>query len=103
MTTRFGMFVPQGWKMDLAGFSDPVEQWEAMTEVAKKADEGSWDSIWLFDHFHTVPEPSTESTFECWTATARAGAGHQAGEHRPDGRLQRIPQPGAVRQDRFQR
>ncbi len=70
MTTRFGMFVPQGWKMDLAGFSDPVEQWEAMTDVAKKADEGSWDSIWLFDHFHTVPEPSTESTFECWTTTA---------------------------------
>jgi F420-dependent oxidoreductase-like protein len=64
------MFVPQGWKMDLAGFSDPVEQWEAMTDVAKKADEGSWDSIWLFDHFHTVPEPSTESTFECWTTTA---------------------------------
>jgi F420-dependent oxidoreductase-like protein len=56
--------------MDLAGFSDPVEQWEAMTDVAKKADEGSWDSIWLFDHFHTVPEPSTESTFECWTTTA---------------------------------
>ncbi|MFC5266153.1 F420-dependent oxidoreductase-like protein [Kribbella orskensis] len=70
MTTRFGLFVPQGWKMDLAGFSDPVEQWEAMTDVAKKADEGSWDSIWLFDHFHTVPEPSTESTFECWTTTA---------------------------------
>ncbi|WP_344221056.1 LLM class F420-dependent oxidoreductase [Kribbella sancticallisti] len=70
MTSRFGLFVPQGWKMDLAGFDDPIEQWEAMTAVAKKADEGSWDSIWLFDHFHTVPEPSTESTFECWTATA---------------------------------
>jgi F420-dependent oxidoreductase-like protein len=70
MTTRFGIFVPQGWKMDLAGIADPVEQWEAMTNVAKAADEGSWDSIWLFDHFHTVPEPSTETTFECWTATA---------------------------------
>jgi F420-dependent oxidoreductase-like protein len=70
MTTRFGIFVPQGWKMDLAGIADPIEQWEAMTNVAKAADEGSWDSIWLFDHFHTVPEPSTESTFECWTATA---------------------------------
>ena len=41
-----------------------------MTAVAKVADEGSWDSIWLYDHFHTVPEPSTESTFECWSATA---------------------------------
>jgi len=70
MTTRFGIFVPQGWKMDLAGIADPVEQWEAMTAVAKAADAGSWDSIWLFDHFHTVPEPSRETTFECWTATA---------------------------------
>jgi F420-dependent oxidoreductase-like protein len=70
MTTRFGIFVPQGWKMDLVGIGDPVEQWEAMTAVAQAADRGSWDSIWLFDHFHTVPEPSTETTFECWTATA---------------------------------
>ena len=68
--TRFGIFVPQGWRMDLVGIGDPVQQWEAMTAVAKAADEGSWDSIWLFDHFHTVPEPSTETTFECWTATA---------------------------------
>ncbi|ADB35335.1 Luciferase-like monooxygenase [Kribbella flavida DSM 17836] len=70
MSTRFGIFVPQGWKMDLTGIADPVEQWEAMTNVAKRADEGSWDSIWLFDHFHTVPEPSDNTTFECWTTTA---------------------------------
>lgn len=56
--------------MDLVGIGDPVEQWEAMTAVAKAADQGSWDSIWLFDHFHTVPEPSAETTFECWTTTA---------------------------------
>jgi len=68
--TRFGIFVPQGWRTDLVGIGDPVQQWEAMTAVAKTADEGSWDSIWLYDHFHTVPRPSTESTFECWTATA---------------------------------
>ncbi|GAA0580438.1 LLM class F420-dependent oxidoreductase [Kribbella sandramycini] len=70
MSTRFGIFVPQGWKMDLAQIADPVEQWEAMTAVAKRADEQSWDSIWLFDHFHTVPEPSDNTTFECWSATA---------------------------------
>ncbi|HEX4728423.1 MAG TPA: LLM class flavin-dependent oxidoreductase, partial [Jatrophihabitans sp.] len=68
--TRFGIFVPQGWRMDLVGIGDPVEQWEAMTAVARAADAGSWDSIWLYDHFHTVPEPSMETTFECWTATA---------------------------------
>jgi len=56
--------------MDLVGIGDPIEQWEAMTAVAKRADEGIWDSIWLYDHFHTIPVPSTETTFECWSATA---------------------------------
>lgn len=56
--------------MDLVGIGDPYQQWEAMTSVAKAADAGSWDSIWLYDHFHTVPEPTPESTFECWTTTA---------------------------------
>jgi F420-dependent oxidoreductase-like protein len=67
---RFGVFVPQGWRMDLDRLTDPVEKYEAMTAVAKVADEGGWDSIWLFDHFYTVPEPKLEATFECWTATA---------------------------------
>ncbi|TCM46002.1 LLM class F420-dependent oxidoreductase [Kribbella sp. VKM Ac-2568] len=67
---RFGVFVPQGWRMDLVEIADPVEQWEAMTAVASAADAGPWDSIWLFDHFHTVPEPVRETVFEAWTATA---------------------------------
>jgi F420-dependent oxidoreductase-like protein len=68
---KFGLFVPQGWKMDLAEIDDPVEQFEAMTAVAKAADsEPNWHSIWLYDHFHTVPTPEIETTFECWTTTA---------------------------------
>ncbi|HEY3560532.1 MAG TPA: TIGR03560 family F420-dependent LLM class oxidoreductase [Kribbella sp.] len=67
---KFGVFVPQGWRMDLVELADPVEQWEAMTAVAKAADAGPWDSIWLFDHFHTVPEPTRDTVFEMWTTTA---------------------------------
>jgi len=70
MSVRFGVFVPQGWKMDLVEIADPIEQYEAMTAVAKAADAGPWDSIWLYDHFHTVPQPTMNSVFECWTATA---------------------------------
>jgi F420-dependent oxidoreductase-like protein len=70
MTVKFGVFAPQGWVMDLAKIEDPVEQYEAMTSVAKEADKGAWDSIWVFDHFHTVPEPTMNSVFECWTITA---------------------------------
>ncbi len=71
MAVRFGVFVPQGWKMDLTQIDDPVEQFEAMTAVAKAADAGPWDSVWVYDHFHPVPQPPVPATvFECWTSTA---------------------------------
>jgi F420-dependent oxidoreductase-like protein len=41
-----------------------------MTSVAKEADKGPWDSIWVYDHFHTVPEPTMNTTFESWTISA---------------------------------
>ncbi len=67
---RYGLFVPQGWRMDLIEIEDPIEQYEAMTNVGKVADEGPWDSIWVYDHFHTVPKPTDNTVFEAWTATA---------------------------------
>src|SRR2546425_3449908 len=70
MALQFGVLVPQGWRMDLVGISDPVEAYETMTRVALEAEELGFDSIWLFDHFHTVPKPTQEVTFECWTSTA---------------------------------
>ena len=56
--------------MDLAQIKDPIEKYEAMTRVAQSADRGPWDAIWVYDHFHTVPEPKLEATFECWTTTS---------------------------------
>ncbi len=70
MSVRFGVFVPQGWKMDLVEIADPVEQYEAMTAVAKAADAGPWDAIWVYDHFHTTPEPTMNTVFEAWTISA---------------------------------
>jgi F420-dependent oxidoreductase-like protein len=67
---KFGVFVPQGWKMDLVEIADPVEKFEAMTAVGKLADDSNFDSIWVYDHFHTVPTPEIETTFECWTITS---------------------------------
>ena len=66
----FGAGIPLGWKMDLVAIADPVAQYEAMTRAAREADLLGYDSIWLFDHFHTVPTPTLETTFECWTITA---------------------------------
>jgi F420-dependent oxidoreductase-like protein len=71
MSVRFGVFVPQGWRMDLTEIADPIEQYEAMTTVARAADGlAVFDSVWVYDHFHTVPRPSLHTTFEAWTITA---------------------------------
>ncbi len=70
MAVKFGVFVPQGWKMDLVGIADPFEQYESMTRAARAAEDAGFDSIWVYDHFHTVPVPTEETTFEAWTITA---------------------------------
>jgi F420-dependent oxidoreductase-like protein len=71
MSMHFGVFVPQGWRMDLQAFADPIEQYEAMTHVAQVADELEiFDSIWVYDHFHPVPKPVQATVFESWTITA---------------------------------
>ncbi|HAM25822.1 MAG TPA: LLM class F420-dependent oxidoreductase [Microbacteriaceae bacterium] len=63
---RFGLFIPQGWRHDLVGI-DPAEQWGAMHALSQHADAGQWESIWVYDHFHTVPVPSEQATHEAWT------------------------------------
>ena len=70
MSLKFGLSLPQGWAMDLASVPDPVEAYEAMTGVARLADDLGFESLWLVDHFHTIPRPVQEKTFECWTTTA---------------------------------
>ena len=47
----FGIIVPQGWRLDLVGISDPTEAYETMTRVAQEADALGYHSIWLYDHF----------------------------------------------------
>jgi len=68
----YGIIVPQGWRLDLVDIADPVEAYEAMTRVAKEAETLGFHSLWLYDHFHTIPTPIPlqEITFECWMSTA---------------------------------
>lgn len=63
---RFGLFIPQGWRMDLVGI-DPAKHWAVMRDLAVYADGSAWDSLWVYDHFHTVPMPSAEATHEAWS------------------------------------
>ena len=45
-----------------------------MRDLAVRADQGPWDSLWVYDHFHTVPEPTEEATHEAWTLMSAIAA-----------------------------
>ena len=63
---RFGLFIPQGWRLDLVDI--PTEEhWPVMRDLAAYADDSAWDSLWVYDHFHTVPVPTHEATHEAWS------------------------------------
>jgi F420-dependent oxidoreductase-like protein len=70
---RFGAFVPQGWRLDLTGI-DRTKHWETMTGVAQRIEEVGFESLWVYDHFHTVPTPTQEATYEAWTLMASLAA-----------------------------
>jgi F420-dependent oxidoreductase-like protein len=70
---RFGAFIPQGWRLDLVGI-DVSEHWRTMLDVALAAEAGGFESVWVYDHFHTVPEPTEEVTYEAWSLMAALAA-----------------------------
>jgi F420-dependent oxidoreductase-like protein len=73
---RFGLFIPQGWRLDLVGV-DATDQWQAMLGVARFAETGPWESVWVFDHFHTTPIPTGEATHEAWALMSALAASTQ--------------------------
>jgi F420-dependent oxidoreductase-like protein len=70
---RFGAFIPQGWRHDLADI--PVEDhWKTMVDAARLIERSGFESLWVYDHFHTVPEPTQNATYEAWTLMAALAA-----------------------------
>jgi F420-dependent oxidoreductase-like protein len=70
---KIGAIVPQGWTGEYDGW-DPGKAWRRTTDVARQADRLGFESIWLFDHFHTVPRPTDEITFESFTTLSALAA-----------------------------
>jgi len=66
---QVGLMAPQGWKGDYDGWS-PADAWARTVELAREAEELGFESLWVFDHFHTVPEPTDEITFESFSVLA---------------------------------
>jgi F420-dependent oxidoreductase-like protein len=67
---QFGTFAPQGWRMELRHVQGAAEQWATLRRVAVQLEQIGFDSLWLYDHFHTTPRPELQPTFECWTTMA---------------------------------
>jgi F420-dependent oxidoreductase-like protein len=79
---KVGLIAPQGWKHEYDGW-DPAAAWQRTLELAVQAEELGFESLWVFDHFTTVPDPTDEITFESFSilaglamATTRVRLGH---------------------------
>jgi F420-dependent oxidoreductase-like protein len=79
---QVGLMTPQGWKGEYDGWP-PAEAWERTVDLAQNAEELGFESLWVFDHLHTVPTPTEEITFESFSmlaalamATSRVRLGH---------------------------
>src|SRR6476646_7866387 len=70
---KIGAVVPQGWVGEYNGW-EPLDAWRRTTEVAREAERLGFESIWLFDHVHTVPRPTDEITFESFTSLSALAA-----------------------------
>lgn len=91
---RFGAFVPQGWRWDLAGI--PIaDHWGIIADRALLIERSGFESLWVYDHFHNwptgwwlehrrataadestddLPDPVYDVTYEAWTMMAALGA-----------------------------
>ena len=70
---KIGAIVPQGWVGEYDGW-DPTTAWRRTAAVAQQADRLGFESVWLFDHFHTIPRPTDEITFESFTSLSALAA-----------------------------
>ncbi len=79
---KVGLMAPQGWKGEYDGW-EPASAWARTVELARQAEDLGFEALWVFDHFHTVPDPTDEITFESFSVlsalamvTSRVRLGH---------------------------
>ena len=71
---KVGIVIPQGWTGEYAGWQ-PRRAWQRSLAIARDTERLGFESLWVYDHFQTTPEPRDEITFESFvTLTAAAQA-----------------------------
>lgn len=66
---RFGVFVPQGWKLEYSGWS-AADAWARSKAIAQQAEALGYDHLWVYDHVETVPRREPTHVFEAFTTLA---------------------------------
>jgi F420-dependent oxidoreductase-like protein len=56
--------------MELESIDGGAAKWAKAVEIATLAERLGYDSVWVYDHVHNVPNPAHEAVFECWTTVA---------------------------------
>jgi F420-dependent oxidoreductase-like protein len=70
---RVGIIVPQGWTGEYEGVA-ATDARDRMFQVADRAERLGFESLWVYDHFHTTPEPRDTLTFEAYTTLTALAA-----------------------------
>jgi len=79
---KIGLTLPQGCDREYLGL-DAATAWARTVEVARWAEERSFESLWVYDHMQVDPPPEEAPVFEPFVelsalamATSRARLGH---------------------------
>jgi F420-dependent oxidoreductase-like protein len=70
---KIGVVAPQGWTGEYDGW-DARRAWERTVAVTRQAERLGFESVWVFDHFQTEPDPTDELTFESFSTLAALAA-----------------------------
>jgi alkanesulfonate monooxygenase SsuD/methylene tetrahydromethanopterin reductase-like flavin-dependent oxidoreductase (luciferase family) len=79
---KAGLTLPQGCDREYLGV-DPVTAWRRTVEVAQRAEELGFESLWAYDHMQVDPPPEEAIVFDPYVElaalaveTSRARLGH---------------------------
>ena len=79
---KVGVVLPQGWMQEYRDHSSR-EAWANTVAIAQASEHMGFESVWMYDHFHTWPEPEDVIVFEPFvalsalaSATERVRIGH---------------------------
>ena len=75
MDLTFGVFIPQGWKMELSSIAEPVDKWTKAVEIAELAEQLGYDSLWVTERYFHEETFSLLGFLAAATETVKLGVG----------------------------